>query len=294
MSKPGEPIVLPSVEPPVRVEGRWARHRPAHDAFTWLQLGWRDFLVDPGASIAYGMLVFAASFIVVGALFMFGADYILFPALAGFMVVGPILAVGLYEKSRRIDAGEPVSLARMIFVHPRSQRQILFSGVLLCVLMLLWMRAAVLIYALFFGFRPFPGLGNLVPMLFGTPVGWAMLLVGSCVGALFAAFSFAISALSIPMLMERKLDALTAMGTSTAVVGKNLPVMLTWGAIVLGLFLFSVATGLLGLIFVFPLLGHGTWHAYRAMAPHPEPEADAPIESDTDSEIQSRELGGAI
>jgi uncharacterized membrane protein len=96
-----------------------------------------------------------------------------------------------------------------------------------------------------------------------------MLIVGSAVGALFASFSFAISAFSIPMQLEQRVDALTAMGTSFALVGKNLPVMLTWGAIVLGLFLLSLATGLLGLIVVFPVLGHGTWHAYETMKAAP-------------------------
>ena len=86
----------------------------------------------------------------------------------------------------------------MIFVRPRSGGQILFTGVLLCLLMLLWMRAAVIIYALFFGLRPFPGLEHIAPMLFTTPTGWAMLIVGTAVGGLFAAFSFAISVLSIP------------------------------------------------------------------------------------------------
>lgn len=181
------------------------------------------------------------------------------------MVVGPIVAVGLYEKSRRIAAREPTSLRQMIFVRPASGGQILFTGVLLCLLMLVWMRAAVIIYALFFGLRPFPGLGQIVPMLFTTPVGWSMLIVGSAVGAMFAAFSFAISAFSIPMLLDERVDALTAMGTSVARVWNNLPVMLTWGAIVLALFLLSLATGLLGLIVVFPVLGHGTWHAYRAI-----------------------------
>ena len=130
--------------------------------------------------------------------------------------------------------------------------------------MLLWMRAAVIIYALFFGLLPFPGLPDIAAMLFTTPTGWALLIVGTAVGALFAAFSFAISAFSIPMLLEERVDALTAMGTSMALVWNNLPVMLTWGAIVLALFLLSLVTGLLGLIVVFPLLGHGTWHAYRA------------------------------
>jgi uncharacterized membrane protein len=83
---------------------------------------------------------------------------------------------------------------------------------------------------------------------------------------LFAAFSFAISAFSIPMLLSKRVDALTAMGTSTALVWNNLPVMLTWGAIVIAMFLLSLATGLVGLIVVFPVLGHGTWHAYRAVS----------------------------
>src|SRR5262245_12224535 len=162
-------------------------------------------------------------------------------------------------------AGSPVSLAEMVVVHPSSGGQILFTGVLLCLLMLLWMRAAVIIYALFFGLRPFPGLQHIATMLFTTPIGWAMLIVGTGVGAIFAAFSFAISAFSVPMLLEERVDAFTAMGSSMAFVAYNLPVMLTWGAIVLALFLLSLATCLLGLIVVFPVLGHGTWHAYRAI-----------------------------
>ena len=108
------------------------------------------------------------------------------------------------------------------------------------------------------------------------PIGWAMLVVGSAVGGLFAAFSFAISVFSIPMLLDERVDAFTAMGTSMALVWNNLPVMLTWGAIVLGLFLLSLATGLLGLIVVFPVLGHATWHAYAPCGSTPAWRADRP------------------
>src|SRR5262245_21698759 len=257
--------MIPAVVPPAPREKRWSRDLAPSAAFAWLAAGWRDFLVNPLVSLAYGLLVFLISITIVVGLFAFGWDYILFPAFAGFMVVGPLLAIGLYEKSRRLAAGEPVSLARMIFVQPESGVQILFTGVLLCLLMLLWMRAAVIIYALFFGMLSFPGLDQVASMLFTTPTGWAMLIVGGAVGGLFAAFSFAISAFSIPMLLSERVDALTAMGTSTALVWNNLAVMFTWGAIVLALFLFSLATGLLGLIIVFPILGHGTWHAYRAV-----------------------------
>jgi uncharacterized membrane protein len=104
-------------------------------------------------------------------------------------------------------------------------------------------------------------------MLFSSPTGWAMLLVGTVVGALFASFSFAISAFSIPMQLDQRTDALTAMGSSLALVWSNLSTMLTWAAIMLVLVLLSIATGLIGLIVVFPVLGHGTWHAWRAVQP---------------------------
>jgi uncharacterized membrane protein len=103
-------------------------------------------------------------------------------------------------------------------------------------------------------------------MLLTTSAGWGMLVVGTVVGGLFAAFSFAISTFSIPMLFDERTDAFTAMGTSISLVWNNLPVMLMWGAIVLVLFLVSVVTGLLGLIVIFPLLGHATWRSYRAIA----------------------------
>ncbi|MGN6142459.1 MAG: DUF2189 domain-containing protein [Mesorhizobium sp.] len=241
------------------------RHLPWMAAFGWLGTGWRDLLNRPGPSLAYGVAVFLVSLVIVWGLFAFGLDYILFPALAGFMVMGPLIAIGLYAKSQAIEAGRPFSLSSMLFVKAKAGGQVLFIGVILTLLMLLWMRAAVIVYALFFGLRPFPGLDHVAQMLFTTPTGWAMLLVGSVVGGLFAAFSFAISTFSVPMLLDQDVDAFTAMGTSISMVFRNLPVMIAWGAIVLVLSLLGVVTGLLGLIVVFPLLGHATWHSYKAI-----------------------------
>lgn len=257
---------IPATVPPLAGPNPYSRQLPLIAALSWLSAGWRDLKTQPLTSLAYGIATDLVSLGTVWGLFALGWDYILFPALSGFLVIGPVLAIGLYEKSRRLAEGNaPPPLTEMIFVKARSGGQILFIGVILACLMLIWMRAAIIIYALFFGLRPFPGLGHVSQMLFLTPIGWTMLIVGSLVGGLFAAFSFSISVFSIPALLERRLDAFTAMGTSMALVWNNLPVMTAWGLIVMGLFIASIATGLVGLIVVFPLLGHASWYAYSAI-----------------------------
>ncbi|PSC05989.1 hypothetical protein SLNSH_06335 [Alsobacter soli] len=255
--------LLPATQPPLPRLRPFERHLPPTRACAWLAGGWSDLWAAPWPSLAYGFAIFFASASLVGGMLFSGWDYILFPALAGFMVVGPLLATGLYEKSRRLEAGEPVRLADLLRVRAASGGQILFVGVLLCVLFLLWMRAAVIVYALFFGLRPFPGLGHVTAMLFTTPTGWTMLVVGSVVGSLFASFAFAVSVIAVPMLLAEQVDAFTAMGRSVALVWNNLPVMLAWGVIALAVFLLCVASGMAGLVIGFPLLGHGTWRAYR-------------------------------
>lgn len=258
---------IPDVVPALPREGTWKRPVAPSDAFAWLRAGWRDCMNQPVTSLGYGLIVFAISATILYSLFVLRWDYAVLPVLAGFAVVGPLLAIGLYEKSRRIAAGERLGLRPMILVRPKSGGQLAFTGLVLCLLMLLWLRAAVILYALFFGMRPFPGLDDIAAVLFTTGTGWTMLAVGTAIGGLFAAFSFAISAFSIPMLLDQRTDALTAMGTSVALVWSNLPTMLTWGAIVLALFLLGVASGMIGLVLVFPILGHATWHAYRAIRP---------------------------
>ena len=236
----------------------------------WLALGWQDFWRAPSTSIAYGVGVFLLSAAFVWTLFEFGRDYILFPSLAGFLIVAPFLAIGLYAKSRALGEGRTVGLASMVTTRPNAGPQVFFAGLLLSLLMLLWNRAAVLIWALFFGVTAFPGLDNVIGVLVGSAYGWAMIAVGTAIGGLFAAFAFSISVFSVPMMLDRKVDALTAMGTSMKLVWNNLPAMIGWGAMVIALFALCVATGLLGMIVVFPLLGHATWHAYVAVA---RPEA---------------------
>ena len=266
MAKTLYPVdIIPDTVPALPKAVDHNRHLPATAALTWLALGWRDLRVRPMPSLLYGLGVALLSLLVIGAMVNFGWAQILFPALAGFLVVGPLLATGLYEKSRRLEAGEPVTLWHMIFPRRGGGAHLFFVGAVLLTLMLVWMRAAVLLYALFLGWRPFPGFDSVVNMLFTTPTGLLMLATGTAVGGLFAAFAFAISASSIPMMLDRRLDAFSAMGLSMSLVWNNLPSALLWGAIVLALTLFGLGTALVGLILIFPLLGHATWHAYASV-----------------------------
>lgn len=258
---------LPDIVPPLPRQVDHNRNLPAGAGFRWLGLGWKDLWAAPVPSLAYGLAVALASGLVVAGMLRFGWDQVLFPALAGFLVIGPVLATGLYEKSRLLEAGETPRLRRMLL--PASLgglAHILFVGAVLMTLMLVWTRAAVLLYALFFGWLPFPGLGQILPVILGTPLGLSFLAVGTLVGGLFAALAFAISAFSIPMVLDREVDTFTAMGTSMSLVWNNLPALLVWGAIVAVLILVCLATAFVGLILIFPLLGHATWHAYRAVA----------------------------
>jgi uncharacterized membrane protein len=258
-------LKLPATVPPLAPAVDRDRHLAAGQAFVWFGQGWRDMWTNPLPSLAYGLGVAVVSFVIAAGILRYNLDYAFLPALAGFLVVGPALATGLYVKSRRLAKGEPATLISMIVPERGTTQHILFVGALLLGLMLLWIRAAVLIYALFFGWRPFPGLNELLPMLFGTSTGLWMLVVGVGVGGLFAAFAFASSVFSIPMVLDRKFDAFTAMGTSISIVWNNLAVMLTWGLIVLVLTLIGLGTAMIGFIVIFPLLGHATWHAYLAM-----------------------------
>lgn len=229
----------------------------------WLAAGVRDFGDSPIISLAYGFLVFVISIVIVGGVFLFDLANFLLPCLAGFLVVGPILATGLYQKSMSHSDGKPISMSSVMYVRPGARVQILLVGVMLLLLAILWLRSAFLLYALMYGLLPFVGFEQTLAALFTTPRGLTLLGVGGAVGGLFAAFSFSISVFSIPMLLDQKIDAFTAMGTSMAIAWNNMGLMLVWGALIIGCFVFALLTGLMGLIVVFPVLGHATWHAYQ-------------------------------
>lgn len=260
---------LPTIRKPRRADAPLARHLPAGAALDWLRAGWRDLRAAPGPSLAYGIFLLLVSYVVLWALATTGLLYLTLPAISGFLIVGPFLALGLYEKSRRQSDGEDITLGQMVLVRPASGAQLAYAGLMLGLLVLFWLRAADLLYALFFGLHPFPGASDALVNAFTTLRGWALIATGTLVGGLFAAFAFAISVFSVPMLMTEKRDALTAMGLSFAMTTHNLRPCLAWGMIVAAGMALSAVTGLVALAVIFPLLGHGTWHAWRSIGEAP-------------------------
>jgi len=231
---------LPAREARHRPPDRFARGLLQRGALDWLAAGWRDLRQSPATRLIYGLAVMLLSVAVIVGLVQLGLTNLIFPALSGFLVLGPLLAIGLYEKSRRLGLGNEAKLTQMLFVHPRAGGQVAFAGLLLCLLVMLWLRAADLLYALFFDLVAFPGFDNLASQPLTTPRGWAMIVTGSAIGGVFASF---------------------------AMTTQNLRAVLPWGAIVTLGFALSATTGLLGLIVIFPLLGHGIWHAWVALRP---------------------------
>ena len=226
-------------------------------AMSWLAAGYADVKAAPLVAYFHGFAFFVASWLLVGFLWLAGLAWMLLPAIAGALLVGPFLAVGLYGESRRLQGrGESVA---------SSPLQFLLVGSILMVLMLAWFRAAAIIYALFFGLKPFPGLEETIFVLFRSVEGIALLLVGTVVGGLFAALCFAISVFSLPMLVDRDIDAFTAMGLSFSMAAHNPRLTIAWGALVTALAVLGFATLMFGMILVFPVLGFATWHAYDSM-----------------------------
>lgn len=255
---------LPEVRKPSAPQSPYSKNFSISATKSWLVSGWNDFITDPIPSIAFGLVLTLISWGVISILYFTNLLYLGLPALSGFLIVGPFFAMGLYEKSRKNSKGEAFSFTDMVRFRPRSSTQIAFAGLMLGLLVLFWLRSADLLYALFFGIKPFPGAMDAFINVFTTPTGWLLLITGTLVGGMFASFAFAISVFAIPMLSMTKTDALTAMGISFSMTVKNLPVMVVWGGIVTVGLVMSVLSGLILLVFIFPILGHATWHVYSA------------------------------
>lgn len=243
-SKPVSTNELPFVAP--------CRSLPATASFTWLRKGWRDMTRAPFASLFYGILLTLLSAAIAFTTWRLGLIALYLGLASGFVFIGPFLAVGLYSISYQLETGRHPTLAYSLSEGRAHLRDTLVLGICLMIVLLVWARAATIMNV----FRPesaFPTWRELMPF-FG---------IGSAVGAVFASIVFAATAFSLPMLLDRRTDAITGVVTSINATLRNKAAMAVWGTVVVLAVLAGFATMLIGFVVLLPLLSHATWHAYR-------------------------------
>jgi uncharacterized membrane protein len=231
--------------------------------WAWLAAGWRDLLGAPVVSLAYGVLFAVGGWAVTVGLWWLDAIYLILPLTAGFLIMGPLLAVGLYEVSRRRQRGEPPTFAAALAAYRVNSSQIGLIGVALLLLFFAWTQLAVMIFFMFFGLRP-PSLGDFVGQVFFSAASLPFLIFGTTVGAVLAALAFGLSAVSIPLLLDRPYEnVVTAIVTSFRAILDNPATMLFWAVLIVLFVGAGLVTFYLGLIVTLPLIGYASWHAYR-------------------------------
>jgi uncharacterized membrane protein len=229
-----------------------------------LAKGIDDFWAMPTHVIFLSIIYPVAGLVLARLTFSYDVLPLLFPLAAGFTLVGPFAAIGLYELSRRREQGLDASWQHAFDVlRSQSTDGIIALGVLLMVIFLLWLATAQAIYVATFGYEPAATIPHFIERLFTTRAGWTLIIVGNGVGFLFAALVLTISVVSFPLLLDREIGAAGALITSVRVVLANPVTMALWGLLVACLLALGTLPFFLGLAIVVPVLGHSTWHLYR-------------------------------
>ena len=243
-----------------------------------LAKGIEDFWAVPTHAI-FLSIIYPVAALVLAQLTLNNLVHLFFPLAAGFALIGPVAALGLYELSRRRELGLELSWTHAFGVrHSASIGGILALGVLLAVIFLVWLAVSQAIYVANFGYAPPESIPNFLRQVLTTPEGWTLTIVGNGVGFLFAVLVLMICVVSFPLLLDRDVGAAVAILTSVRVVLKNPVTMAMWGLIVAGLLLIGSLPLFIGLAVVMPVLGHSTWHLYRKVVePDVSPRQEEPI-----------------
>ena len=229
-----------------------------------LQRGWEDFKAVPTHAIILCIIYPILGLMLARAVHGYSVIPLLFPLAAGFALIGPFAAVGLYEMSRRRERGDQATAWDALeVVRSPSFGAMLGLGVLLLALFVTWVATAQALYIAAFGYEGATGIYDFAERVLTTAQGWWLIVVGCGVGFVFALVALCISVVSFPLMLDRHAGAFEAMVTSLRVVAKNPVPMAAWGLIVAVLLALGTIPAFLGLAVVIPLLGHATWHLYR-------------------------------
>lgn len=254
-SDPYEPYIPPPAEGPQRR----ILPLPWSAPFQWLALGWQDMRAHAGIALFYGICFWSMA-VVLALVFRSKPEYVMSIA-SGCLLVGPFMAMGLYEVSRRREAGIAPDLASSLTCWDTRLRSVGLLVLVLVVLELIWGRASLVVFAVFFN-TGMPSTTGVIQAIF-SPQNWEFVGVYLLVGGIFAALVYAIAVVSIPMILDRDTDAISAAITSIQVVYENTGVMILWGLVISALVALALLPWGLGLVLVGPWLGHASWHAYR-------------------------------
>ena len=225
--------------------------------------GLRDFQAAPLYGLAFGAIYAAGGIVILLSLTAFGLIYLAYPLAAGFALLGPFVAIGLYEVSRRREVGQLLSM-RGIWSTVTSRGEIGWMAFVTLFVFVIWMYQVRLLIALLIGLNAsFSSLREFITVVMTTNEGLLFLAIGNAVGAALSLILFSLTVVSFPLLLDRDVDCVTAMVTSVrAVVMSPLP-MIGWAAIIVILLIVSALPYFLGLLVTLPVLGHATWHLYR-------------------------------